>query len=96
MGLAIATFLRHILIAAAVTLVIAALASVGLLVTTAPEALSLAVEPLSLLLVPGLLVAVLTSSLHDISPVRVLSVSLVFYFLLTFFLLRRHARKQSR
>lgn len=73
-------------------------ATSALFSTTLPAAVSLAVEPLSLLLMPGLFVALATAGSHDIEPNVILRISAIFYFL--FFcivLLRRpRAHKSSR
>jgi hypothetical protein len=47
--------------------------------TTAPKSVSLLLEPISLLLMPGLLASILTAGPHDYSPHTVANVSFVFY-----------------
>jgi hypothetical protein len=54
-------------------------AAAALYVTSAPEWLSLLIEPFSLLLMPGLVIALATSGSHDFGPDVVISVSAAFY-----------------
>jgi hypothetical protein len=82
MGLAIRPLVQILIravlgILCAVLLVGAAILATNL--TTAPKAISLLFEPISLLLMPGLLVSMLTSGPHDYSPHFVAYVSFVFY-----------------
>ena len=58
--------------------------------TTAPKSISLILEPISLLLMPGLVVSILTSGPHDYSPYSVAAVSLLFYAALHWLARRRN------
>ena len=82
MGLAIRPLTR-ILIRAACAMLCAGLvvgaAMAANYLTTASKSISLLFEPISLLLMPGLVVSILTSGPHDYSPHNVAVVSLVFY-----------------
>lgn len=71
--------LRRLLLSCLLTGSLIGLAYGGLFVTAAPEAVSLAVEPFSLLLMPGLLVALAIAGQHDFSPAVVLLASAGFY-----------------
>ncbi len=61
-------------------------------VTSAPKALSLLIEPFSLLLMPGLVVAVLSAGAHDFSPLTVVCVAAAFYFCFFFWVFSRWAK----
>lgn len=75
------TGLLHVSLAAVVAMATVAMASAGMFLTTAPETVSLLFEPLSLLLMPGLLVSLLVVNAHDYSPPVVVETAFVFYFL---------------
>jgi hypothetical protein len=81
-----------VLLAAAIV----ALASSALYVTSAPPAISLLVEPLSLLLMPGLAVALAAAGPHDFSAWTVVVWSMLIYTILAFFALRRWAAARAR
>jgi hypothetical protein len=61
----------------------------GMFVSAAPRWVSLLLEPLSLLLMPGLLVAILVAGAHDFGPVVVVVGSAVFYTALVYTALGR-------
>ena len=88
----------RILGAALLTGFVMVIGCVALFFTTAPRALSLAVEPISLLLMPGLVISLATAGSHDIPPEQILRVSSAVYFLFFSFLLLRRPRthKPSR
>ncbi len=65
--------------AALLTAVLVAVATAGMFVTSAPELVSLLLEPFSLLLMPGLVVAVMLAGPHDFSPGSVVFVAAIFY-----------------
>jgi hypothetical protein len=48
--------------------------------TTAPKLISLLVEPFSLLLMPGLVVAIAFAGAHDFTPISVVCIAAAFYF----------------
>ncbi len=63
-----------------------------------PKWLSLTVEPVSLLLAPGVVASLLFTRIHDYTEEAILQTDLLFYFLLMFVLLvgsRRRARRHS-
>ena len=78
--------------AAALSAAILAVSCAALFVTHTPRIVSLLLEPFSLLLVPGLLIAFLAAGTSDFSPILVLRVSSVFYFLLFLLLALRRRR----
>ena len=65
--------------AALLSAVLVAVATAGMYVTTAPRLISLLLEPFSLLLMPGLVVAVMLAGPHDFSPGSVVFIAVVFY-----------------
>lgn len=69
------------------------LASAAMLFSTAPKWLSLIFEPISLLLLPGLVAGVVHTSPHDLEASVVLWAALLFYFVLFFCLLEWRARR---
>ena len=71
---------RRVLLSAAITAVLLYVATQAMFVTTAPKIISLIVEPFSLLLMPGLVVAILLAGAHDFTPGSVLFVAAIFYF----------------
>jgi len=92
---------RRILLAALLTTLTMVAAIGAMFVTTAPQIVCVLIEPLSLLLMPGLLAALLSSGPTDLSPVSVVMVATGFYF--AFFCLAlwwldraRRARRTSR
>jgi hypothetical protein len=76
-----ALLLRVMLAGLLATLVVGA-GSLGMLFSSGPEWTSLVFEPVSLLLLPGLLVGILYSGPHDLDPHMVLLGTILFYFLL--------------
>ena len=91
MGLGLSVW-KRLAIATILTCILVGLATEGMFVTSAPKALSLLIEPFSLLLMPGLLVAVLLGGAHDFSPLSVVCVAAVFYFGFFFWVLTRWAK----
>ena len=81
---AVAANARMLLAATVVTIVLMIAASAALYVTSAPEWLSLLLEPFSLLLLPGLVVAFATSGSHDFPPNLVIAVSAAVYLVLIY------------
>ncbi len=92
-----AAFMLRIVLAGALTAAVIGIASFGLLFATAPAWASLIFEPLSLLLIPGLGIAMALSGPHDLEPSVVVTASIVVYFLLFFALLEARAwRRRNR
>jgi hypothetical protein len=87
--------LRMLIAAAAAALVIG-MASAGLLFSTAPERISLIFEPMSLMLMPGLLFGIYEAGPHDLNPKVILWASGVFYFLFFLVVLEWWARSRQR
>ena len=79
--------MRRLLIAVVSAAALMALAVTAMYVTTAPPLLSLLLEPLSLLLLPGLLVSIVSAGPHDFSPGLVIYVAFGFYVALIYLLL---------
>ena len=71
---------QRVLLSAAITALLIYVATEAMYVTTAPKLVSLIVEPFSLLLMPGLVVAILLAGAHDFTPGSVLFLSAIFYF----------------
>ena len=103
MGLAIAphakTRAAQILTRAACAILCAALvvgaAMAANYLTTASKSISLLFEPVSLLLMPGLIVSILTAGPHDYSPHNVTIVSLAFYFVFFYAVLHWLSRRRN-
>ena len=91
MGLGVSVW-KRLATSALLTSVLVAVAAEGLFVTSAPRLVSLLVEPFSLLLMPGLVVAVVLAGPHDFSPLSVVCIAAVFYFGFFFWALTRWAR----
>ncbi len=70
---------RRLLVATALTTFLMIGAAAALYVTSAPAWVSLLIEPFSLLLMPGLVIALATSGSHDFAPDVVIAVSAAFY-----------------
>ena len=86
----------YLLVAGLATIVLMLAGTSALYVTSAPAWVSLLVEPFSLLLLPGLMVALVTSGSHDFAPEAVIAVSAAFYVGFIYVaLLRRAARRLS-
>ncbi len=92
MGLILRRTILALLLAAAIV----ALASAGLYVTSAPAVVSLLVEPLSLLLLPGLVAALVAAGPHDFTARAVVIWSMLLYTAISFFALRRLALARAR
>ena len=76
----LATAWRRVLVSSVITAAAVSIATAAMFVTTAPKLVSLLVEPFSLLLMPGLVVAIIIAGPHDFSPGSVVFISAVFYF----------------
>lgn len=74
-----ATGWRRVVWAAFLTAALVSVATAGMFVTSAPKLVSLLLEPFSLLLMPGLVVAVILSGPHDFSPGSVVFIAAIFY-----------------
>ena len=101
--------LLRILLAAILSAGVTAAASGAVFVTTAPALVSLLVEPVSLLLIPGLLVAMILANAtkpfhhaggkeptHDFTPQAVVAGALLFYFAFFLVALASYARRRRR
>ncbi len=84
----------HLLLSAVVAAAILALACSGMFVAMAPRLISESVEPLSLLLLPGLLFAIASVGPHDFQPETVLQTSALFWFLIAFLFFTWRARNR--
>ena len=91
MGLGLSIW-KRLALSAIVTCVLVGVATAGMFVTSAPKFVSLLFEPFSLLLMPGLIVAILFAGAHDFSPLSVVGVAAVFYFGFFFWVLTRWAK----
>ncbi len=67
----------------------------GMFVSMAPRVVSESVEPLSLLLLPGLLFAIVSAGPHDFQPGTVLGAAAVFWFLAAFLFFTWRARSRA-
>ncbi len=90
------TNLPRAILALLLAAAIVALASAALYVTSAPPVVSLLVEPISLLLLPGLLVALVAAEPHDFTAMSVLVWSMLVYTPVSFFALRRWTSARMR
>lgn len=79
MGLGVSIW-KRLAISAMLTACLVTLAAEAMFVTSSPKLVSLLVEPFSLLLMPGLVVAVIVAGPHDFSPLGVVSLTAAFYF----------------
>jgi len=77
------------------TAVLMAVATAAIFVTTAPKWVSLAIEPVSLILLPGLIVSVVLAGPHDFSPWIVVWVSSGLYFVSFYGALWLRARRAA-
>jgi hypothetical protein len=75
-----AGFMLRVVLAGAATALVVWVAAAAMLFTTAPAYVSLIVEPLSLLLLPGLAVGVYVTGPHELDPKMVVEGSVIFYF----------------
>ncbi len=80
---------QRVLLAAAATALLLYVSTQAMLVTTAPKIVSLLVEPFSLFLLPGLVVAVLLAGAHDFTPGAVLFIAAIFYMAIFYWALTR-------
>ena len=78
--------------AALLTAVLVSVATAAMYVTSAPSFISLLVEPFSLLLMPGLVVAVILAGAHDFTPGSVLFIASAFYLVFFWWALPRIAK----
>ena len=90
------SLMLRLVLAGAAAAAIVGVGSAGLLFTTGPEWASLLFEPVSLLLLPGLLVGIVLASPHDLDPHVVMNGTIVFYFLLFWAVLEWRAWRQRR
>ncbi len=86
----------HLLLAAFTTAALIGIAISGMFVAMAPRFISESVEPLSLLLLPGLFFAIASAGPHDFEPQTVVKASAVFWFLATFLFFTWRARIRNR
>ena len=86
--------LRHTGLALLLAAVIVALSAAAMYAAPAPTAVSILVEPLSLLLLPGLLVALVAAGPHDFTAQAVLASAFLIYAVAFFLLL--HFRAGAR
>ena len=82
----------RLLLSALAAAALVGIAYSGMFVAMAPRLISETVEPLSLLLLPGLLFAIASVGPHDFQPDTVLKASALFWFLATFLLFTWRAR----
>ncbi len=82
----------RLLLSALTSAALLAVAYSGMFVAMAPRWLSESIEPLSLLLLPGLLFAIASVGPHDFKPEAVLKASALFWFLVSFLLYTWRAR----
>ena len=83
----------RLLLSALTTAAILTVALSGMFVAMAPRLISESVEPLSLLLVPGLLFAIASVGPHDFKPETVIKVAALFWFLVAFLFFTWRARR---
>ena len=76
----LAAVLRRLAISAVLTAVLLVVSCAAMYVTFAPRIVSLLIEPFSLLLMPGLVVAIVMAGAHDFTPISVVCVAAIFYF----------------
>jgi len=95
-GRSFAGFGLRVLMASAATAVVVGLASAGLLFSTARESVSLVLEPMSLMLMPGLLFGLYQAGPHDLDPRVILGASVGFYFMFFFSVLEWRAWSRRR
>jgi hypothetical protein len=89
-------FWLRALMAAGATVAVVGVASAGLLFSTARESVSLVFEPLSLMLMPGMLFGMYQAGPHDLEPKVILWASFGFYFAFFFALLEWRAWSRRR
>ncbi len=86
----------HLLLAALTAALIMGIGLSGMLVAMAPRLLSECVEPLSLLLLPGLFIAIVSAGTHDFLPEVVVRAAAIFWFLAAFLFFTWRARTPNR
>jgi hypothetical protein len=91
-----ASLMLRLVLSGAAAAGIVGIGSAGMLFTTGPEWASLLFEPVSLVLLPGLLVGIVLSGAHDLDPHVVMSGTIVFYFLVFWAVLEWRAWRQRR
>ena len=69
--------------------VLVSVATAAMYVTAAPKFVSLLIEPFSLLLMPGLVVAVILAGPHDFGPGSVVFIAAIFYCFVFWWILPR-------
>ena len=87
---------RRLLLSALPAAALIGIAYSGMFVAMAPRFISEFVEPLSLLLLPGLLFAIASVGPHDFQPETVLKASALFWFLAAFLFFTWRARASRR
>ncbi len=85
----------RLLLSALAAAVVVAIAYSGMFVAMAPRLISESVEPLSLLLLPGLFVAIVSAGPHDFQPAIVVKISALFWFLVAFLFFSWRARTRE-
>lgn len=109
-ALLVRAFLARALLSGAGSCVLVGVASLAMMLTTAPRAVNLVFEPLSLLLLPGIVVAIAWTTAqghahrhtrtfadnHDFSVSFVVLCTLAFYFVVLYWLLHLRARTAAQ
>jgi cbb3-type cytochrome oxidase subunit 1 len=94
------SFALRLLYAAAATALVVIVGGGAMLFNTAPQWISVVVEPLSLLLVPGLVAGMVESGPHSLDPSMIVDASVIFYFAVFFVFFEarawRHRRRRRR
>ena len=92
----VAVVLWRLLVAGLWTVAAVGLATMGLFFSTAPQWVSLALEPLSLLLMPGFVVGLVLAGPHDLDPAVIMQATIIFYMVLFFVLLSWRWKRRAR
>jgi cbb3-type cytochrome oxidase subunit 1 len=92
----ILSFALRLLYTAAATAVVVIVGGTAMLFNTAPEWISVIVEPLSLLLVPGLVAGMVESGPHSLDPSIIVDASVIFYFVVFFVFFEARAWRRRR
>ena len=90
------SIMMSVVMASLAAAIVVSLGSAGMLFSTGPEWASLLFEPVSLLLLPGLLVGLLVSGPHDLDPHVVMNGTIVLYFLVFWAVLEWRAWRLRR
>ena len=90
------SMMLRLVLASLAAAIVVGIGSAGMLFSTGPEWASLVFEPVSLLLLPGLLVGIIVSGPHDLDPHVVMNGTIVLYFLLFWAVLEWRAMRQRR